>query len=362
MSIDMRSLLDTVIEKEATDLHLEVGKPPMVRVKGILTRSGTGPWMAAMALLLLGVLFTGCSTTIDPRYQPLSGRVKGEPTLDAPSARIEIAEAIDPLCQVPLLRVLAERRNGASSTVWYDSEADDPSGRVTDADLSPFLRDGQWTELLNDLRVRALMKHARETLEVLPPSREETASYIIWRPGVQAVKEGLCHLIAVLEQHDYRDWLTPTELAMLGNRQSKNGTMLATSEGQAFVSEDGPLSLAQSAVQTFRGHMEQAMQWAGIRHVPESGTVLRITILRFDVVHANTQLVADYNPYHVIVGGQVVLHATVERDGRLLSDIGVIQRGRKDLGVVGRWGETEEFVAGLLSRAADQLVRHSVLR
>ena len=41
MSIEMKSLLDTVIAKRATDLQLEVGRTPMIRVKGILGPVGS---------------------------------------------------------------------------------------------------------------------------------------------------------------------------------------------------------------------------------------------------------------------------------------------------------------------------------
>jgi twitching motility protein PilT len=41
MNTEMRSLLDIVIAKCATDLQLEVGKPPTIRVKGILEPIGT---------------------------------------------------------------------------------------------------------------------------------------------------------------------------------------------------------------------------------------------------------------------------------------------------------------------------------
>lgn len=47
MSIEMESLLDTVIAKRATDLQLEVGRMPMIRVKGILEPIGSTPLTAA---------------------------------------------------------------------------------------------------------------------------------------------------------------------------------------------------------------------------------------------------------------------------------------------------------------------------
>jgi len=52
MSTDMRSLLDTVVEKDATDLHLEVGQPPMIRVKGVLEPLGSTPLAAADTIQL----------------------------------------------------------------------------------------------------------------------------------------------------------------------------------------------------------------------------------------------------------------------------------------------------------------------
>lgn len=47
MSIEMKSLLDTVLAKGATDLQLEVGKAPMDRVKGIMEPIGARPLTAA---------------------------------------------------------------------------------------------------------------------------------------------------------------------------------------------------------------------------------------------------------------------------------------------------------------------------
>lgn len=52
MSVDMRSLLDTVIERNATDLHLEAGKPPMIRVKGIMEPIGDIPLTGADTIAL----------------------------------------------------------------------------------------------------------------------------------------------------------------------------------------------------------------------------------------------------------------------------------------------------------------------
>ena len=52
MSIEMKSLLDTVVAKRATDLQLEVGRTPTIRVKGILEPIGSVPLTAADTLRL----------------------------------------------------------------------------------------------------------------------------------------------------------------------------------------------------------------------------------------------------------------------------------------------------------------------
>ena len=59
MSIAMESLLDTVIAKRATDLQLEVGKTPMIRVRGILEPIGSAPLTAEEGARLTDAIVTG---------------------------------------------------------------------------------------------------------------------------------------------------------------------------------------------------------------------------------------------------------------------------------------------------------------
>lgn len=59
MSIEMISLLDTVIAKRATDLQLEVGGPPMIRVRGILEPIGSAPLTASDTVRLRDAIVGG---------------------------------------------------------------------------------------------------------------------------------------------------------------------------------------------------------------------------------------------------------------------------------------------------------------